>query len=242
MNDNYKNRTEDFSYVEFAAKYRPGFRNTFVKLVDVLDIAEYYRLIDVYTSMYLYGDDVLKYLQEKKSISGFQGLLFSFYLFFDVDNKDWRNSLKVSQQLLNFFFTSWDVCKEDVTLAFSGRGLHVGIQNSLFGIDKPSTDLNVVFDKLRREIVLVSDLENESSIDFAVGDRSRLWRLLNSINSKSGLYKIPVTSSEIFSFDTKQIKQLANKPRPAVSTDETGLIPLEISSPNDKAVAFYQEI
>ena len=240
-NENIK--SSKFIFLEFAGKHKPCFRNMVVKLGEVLEVAEYYGNVDVYTSIFIYCKDVLNHLKEKRSISGYAGYLYSYYLFFDIDNKDLRKSLKVTQQLLNFFIKNWGVCKEDVAIAFSGtKGFHLALQTALFDVIQPANDLNVVFDRLRREIAPLAGFANEPSIDYSICKSNNLWRLLNTVNSKSGLYKIPLTASEIFSHDINQIKKLAEKPRPGVSTDETGLIPLGISEPNKEAVALYQEI
>ena len=237
------NIEKNMAIVEFAAKYKPGFRNKFIPIEELRAIASYFRDYDVYTSIFLYPEELLSQANEKFSVADYEGYVLSHYLFFDIDNKDVRTSQIVAQKLLSFLYEYWQVCKEGVSIAFSGKkGFHIGVQSSLFGEILPATDLNLTFDKLRRELAACSGLENENSIDYSIGDRSRLWRLLNTIHGSSGLYKVQLSASEIFSMNVDQIKQIDRKPRPPINTDATGLIPIEYAGPNDEAVDFYQNV
>jgi hypothetical protein len=51
------------------------------------------------------------------------------------------------------------------------------------------------------------------TLDLAVYDRRRLWRILNSKHNKTGLYKIQLTLTELENLSIEQIKELATKPR-----------------------------
>lgn len=51
------------------------------------------------------------------------------------------------------------------------------------------------------------------SLDHAVYTNKRLWRVVNTMNTKSGLYKIPLSYEELTLLDMDAIKQLARQPK-----------------------------
>jgi hypothetical protein len=70
-----------------------GFRNVIIDLSDVRKLADQYNQFEAFTSMYLYTDDILRYIQSNKiegktSISGYDGLIHSNYIFFNINLKD----------------------------------------------------------------------------------------------------------------------------------------------------------
>ena len=50
-------------------------------------------------------------------------------------------------------------------------------------------------------------------IDNSIYMRSGIYRVAHTINKKSGLYKIPLTTKEVWSLDADKLKQLAQEPR-----------------------------
>jgi hypothetical protein len=64
----------------------------------------------------------------------------------------------------------------------------------------------------------------ESNVDYAVYDKVRLWRIPNTINSKSGLYKIPLSIYELFSLTIPEIQELAKAPREGTFFDDNATL------------------
>ena len=116
-------------------------------------------------------------------------------------------------RLKSFGLSSFDT-------AFSGnKGFHVTVSTPL--LDK----LSGYTDTPKRIETLVRKLAGDiPGLDFTIYTTTHLIRSLNSINGKSGLYKIPLTEAEIFSFSPDEIITLAKKPRK-----------LEIKKPATKA-------
>ncbi len=54
--------------------------------------------------------------------------------------------------------------------------------------------------------------------DAGIYDLVRLWRISNTINSKSGLYKVPLTADELLGGSVESIKELANTKREGITT------------------------
>lgn len=89
---------------------------------------------------------------------------------------------------------------------FSGnKGFHIAIPFGLFGLE-PSSDLHV---KLKQ--VALNLKGKYPTIDTGVYDPSRRFRVANSLNPKSGLYKIEITDEDLAS-PLNDIKANAKEP------------------------------
>ena len=73
---------------------------------------------------------------------------------------------------------------------FSGTGFHLGIPGAAFRW-KPSPDLHL---KVKDEMKAQGIYEYA---DASVSDKTRLIRIVNTLNTKSKLWKIPITPSEL---------------------------------------------
>lgn len=126
-------------------------------------------------------------------------------LYFDFDGELAKEDLLVVIK----FLIDQKCPKDSVHIFYSGsKGFHLEIPWEALGI-KSENRLNEVY----KYVVGLIDREvHTSTIDIAIYDAVRLWRLPNSINSKSGLFKIPLTLDEL-DLPLEQIKQLAKTPR-----------------------------
>ena len=157
---------------------------------------------DTYTSLYSYDDYVVKYFQEKKTLAGFDGKIYmprEFY--FDVDGDSSERARQITIGLCEYL-KEFDI---NYRLYFSGTGFHIGVNQGVFKWE-PSKELH-----LRVKDCLTSNgIFNYA--DSSVIDKTRIIRLTNTRNSKSSLFKIPITESELHS-DIEAIKDLAKKVR-----------------------------
>lgn len=97
-----------------------------------------------------------------------------------------------------------------IQIYYSGsKGFHFVVDKTVMNI-QPRKDLNRVFKSMAEEI---KSLTMHGTIDTQIYDSRRLFRVKNTINTKSGLYKIPITPIELKSLDINDIKLLANKKR-----------------------------
>lgn len=117
-----------------------------------------------------------------------------------------EDAKKVIAILVALFY----VPEEQIRIYFSGaKGVHIIVPQTILGI-QPRKDLNNIFQ------TLITDLKKyipNGTIDTKIYDSKRLFRLPNSINSKTGLHKIPILASELRTLSFKDVKLLAQQPR-----------------------------
>ena len=143
---------------------------------------------------------------EGPSVGGYKGPSYADFIPFDIDGETLEESQGVLQALVGYIETTWG--ETPMRFAFSGnRGYHTAIPAAAFGGWLPSEALAPNLKALALRLG-----EGLVDIDPKVYDRSRLWRLPNSINSKSGLYKIPLTRAEAFGA-VSEIRGMAAEPR-----------------------------
>jgi hypothetical protein len=190
--------TEKQLFIELAAKTKSGqmTRNHIIpfdqKEVDAF--AKKFDYTDIFRSIYLF---------DNKNI---RNAVLQGPFMFDLDGKeaiiDTRSAIG--------FLTDKGCPKETIRLYFSGaKGFHLEIPFAALKIE-PDTKLNKYFEIIAKEI---KGAIPAPSLDTAIYDNVRVFRLPNTINSKSGLYKIPISFEEL-ALDIEAIKKLAVSPRP----------------------------
>lgn len=169
--------------------------------------------MESYTGMFQFKEDYCLLADRTGSVKGADDLAcYCHWLWFDIDDPNLEAARGKTLELLTQLEVRYEVRSEWLTLYFSGsKGFHLGIPSGLFGAE-PATDLPQIFKKMA--LALAEDIP----IDTAIYDRNRLWRLPNSINAKSGLYKIPLTCDELVSCTAEDIRALANSPRESSPT------------------------
>jgi len=108
-----------------------------------------------------------------------------------------------------YLYHTFDIPFEYLRIAFSGsKGFHVTIPiNAICENPQPKEDFYKIYKGIAED--LASDFK---FVDFSIYEPKRLFRLTNTINSKSGFYKIPLLYDEL-EMTIDEIKQLAKKPR-----------------------------
>ena len=151
---------------------------------------------DTFMSLWDYDNHVIDYVKEKGTLSSYDGVLYmpdEFLL--DVDGE---NPERARQKTIGLTILLDDLCIP-YQIYFSGTGFHVGIPGSAFRW-KPSPDLHL---KVKDELQARGIYEYA---DVSVSDKTRIIRLVNTLNSKSKLYKIPLDHSELH----KSIAEIQN--------------------------------
>lgn len=151
-------------------------------------------------------------------------------IFFDIDGPD---NLKAAREntlvLCELIMPRLKIDSDQINICFSGsKGFHITIPCEVFE-PLPS---NLTLDLYKKMAANAQD-QGVPLIDNAVYTNRRLWRLVNSINSKSGLYKIPLTHKELLHLSIKNIMELAKKPRCEDS--------FCIAKPNQHAIGWYKD-
>ena len=188
------------------AEHRVTNRNRLIaeEHIDKL-IAEKGKTSPLYQSVYWYNEDVLDYLKKNKSMSSYYGYRGIDWIPIDIDKKS--NSDEYTLTKLREYITSLaklNVGEDAYQIFFSGTGYHIFIANSVFDFD-PGNDLPKLVALTLKNIDLVSDP--------AIIRGNQLIRMVNTLNEKSNLFKIPLTLDEVVTLEAKDILKLAETQR-----------------------------
>ena len=142
---------------------------------------------DTFMSLWDYDEYVIEYTKKKQSLSGYDGLLYMpNELLLDVDGSNPDNA---RQKVIGLTIVLKDL-EIPYNLYFSGTGFHIGIPSTAFRW-KPDKNLH---SKVKNA------LKSAGIYDYAdpsVTDKTRLIRVLNTRNSKSGKWKVHIPDSMI---------------------------------------------
>ena len=170
---------------------------------DVSDVEKWTGMAqDTFMSLWDYDGHVVDYVKEKKTLASYDGMLYmpdEFLLDVDGENPD-----RAKQKAIGLTILLDDLCIP-YRIYFSGTGFHLGIPGQAFRW-KPSPDLHL---KVKDEL---QDKGIYEYADVSVSDKTRLIRVVNTLNSKSKLYKIPLEHAELHKTIT-EIQSLAKTQR-----------------------------
>ena len=175
-------------------------------LIDRKDLAKYVNTkIPLYRSVYTYTEDVIQFKEQTGSIKSYFGERAIDHVPIDIDkggNSD-GHTLDLTRAVL-MQLKDMDVEDSSFQVYFSGTGYHINISNEVFNF-QTGTHLPLVVRSTMTK--LFPDIDN------SIYMRSGIYRVAHTINKKSGLYKIPLTTKEVWSLDADKLKQLAQEPR-----------------------------
>lgn len=122
-----------------------------------------------------------------------KGLLYGpLYLDLDIDFKEKEDFKKIIVDLSYVVANlreGYGIPEKMIKVYFSGsKGFHVIIEPEILGIE-PDKELN---DKYKAIAMSLNKKTRNKSIDTRIYDNKRLFRFDCSINSKTGLYKVPI--------------------------------------------------
>lgn len=191
----------DFKYVE-AAINGANNRNHVGNISALKDLTG---RKECYMTYFRYNEEMIDHFREKKSVGGYKGQAYADWLPIDIDSPDLQeaqDNLKRLVQNLEDYEIDTNTCR----FYFSGsKGFHVMIPSQLFGA-APSLDIHKRF----RNVALT--LARGINIDTAIYDKTRIFRLPNTINGKSGLYKIELYDFQAMTMPIKDILEMSNQP------------------------------
>ena len=202
---------EGFCFIEVVKSgiYRRG---TFERRAETPNYFKTSGAVDCFHSMYLHSAEIVSYQKQHGNLKGYSGAVWCRGVVFDVDFKDGAQEENIEHALdetrkLIRKIKGLGISK--FSIKFSGsKGFHVSFSCPALDEISGYTDTPERVEKLARKLA-----EGINGIDFSIyGSATRLIRSLNSINSKSGLYAIPLTEAELFSLSPAQIIEMATKP------------------------------
>ena len=164
---------------------------------------------DCFRSIFLYDEGLKHFVDRTGHIKGYAGKHIADSLVFDFDGENLDDVKIETYNFVMHLYHEFEVPLEYMRIAFSGsKGMHVSIPMNALCNPQPRDDFYKVYKGIAQD--LASDFK---FIDFSIYESKRLFRMSNTINSKSGLYKIPLKYDELDCLTVDEIKQLANKPR-----------------------------
>jgi hypothetical protein len=172
---------------------------------------------DVIKSVYLHTDELINYFNthfkkdtNQKTLEGYTGPELTDSLILDIDNdEDLNLSLATTRNFISYLESTYEVDPSWLQYKFSGsKGFHIKIPGELFGGFTASVELPE-----KQKSIVKTLTEGFEGFDTSIYGTTRLIRVDNTINAKSDLYAIPLTSSELFTLTIDQIKELATAPR-----------------------------
>jgi hypothetical protein len=208
--DEMEKRFNVVELVTGSPRNRPG-KLVYVESITDLDGYGEPGQVDVYHSIYWHSTDVQAYIQGNNGkLEGYAGPVKAMVLHFDCDNKDHpENALNDARLLIERICTDYGVSIEDVDIWFSGcKGFSVFVHDQAVmgcpgAVDVPE----------RIKSICCRMASGIKSFDSSPYDRTRIWRVPNTINSKSGLYKIPLLPGELYLWNIDQIRERAKHQR-----------------------------
>lgn len=200
----------------------PSFRNVELamngvnnrnNIVDIRAVRNFQGHTDSYMTYFRYDEHMIDHFEDTKTVTGFTGPAYADFLPIDIDAEDLQQAQDQLQHLLynmNEHGVDENVCK----FYFSGaKGFHVMIPSGVIGAE-PSEDIH---ERFRRVAEALSD---GITIDTGIYNKTRLFRLPNTINSKTGLYKIQLYPFQATSLSITQIKDKAREPSERLDVDD----------------------
>lgn len=183
--------------IEIAA-VSPSNRNV------IIPLDQLFRYVDdrpLYRSIYSYDKEILDHMSIRKTVRNYRGKFYLDQIYFDIDKG--VNSDQAVLDHAKYFIDELDLPQEYVQIWFSGTGYHIVVPD-LFNIT-PSNELPA--------IVKASLKEMFDSIDTSIYMATGMIRVGRTINTKSNLYKIPLSLSELMNESVEWIHEQAKTPR-----------------------------
>lgn len=156
---------------------------------------------ELYHSFYLYDEEVTSHFKIYKTIASFRGICKLKHLIFDIDKQKNTDefTLTCARAFVDMLKNDWSLYEDEVHIWFSGRGYHIEIPEYFdFGVGE-----HVVGD------VKNTITEYFPQVDPTLYDFNHIIRAPYSFNSKSNLFKIPLTHEELYTLTHAEIHKLA---------------------------------
>ena len=161
-----------------------------------------------YCSLFTFNETIRDYLKINGSVTNFKGIVWCESVWIDIDHTEIEKAQQDTLKLIKRLNSEYSLSLADIYIYFSGsKGFHIELPSKLFGEFEPSNDLPERIKLLVKE--LVGDIQ---TVDYVNYEHVRQFRVNNSWNRKSGLYKIEITFDEL-NLSIEKIKKLAQEPR-----------------------------
>tara|TARA_Y100001938_G_C8085732_1_gene431883 strand:- start:580 stop:2370 length:1791 start_codon:yes stop_codon:yes gene_type:complete len=192
-----------YNYIEIAID-SPRHRGL---LIPKKDIGKHVNGKPLYRSIYLYNKDAVDFADSKgNSLRDYYGIRDIDNIIIDIDrgdNSD-NHTLEKCKAVLHDLVEELYLTEDNFRIYFSGSGYHIHIPNSVFNF---SANEELPFQVKETITKLVPNA------DPMIYMRTGLYRVPHTINKKTNLYKVPLTYSELMTWNPKEIQKIAKTPR-----------------------------
>ncbi len=177
-----------------------------IREIDTIQLPE--KPIDCYKTYFRFDEVFIDHFnRNNKSVGKYPGKCISDFIPIDIDNPNLNESLRIAKDFVNYLYYDFDVEYESLGIYFTGsKGFHIEIPVSLLGEIEPSENLPLRYKNF------IQSFDNWG-FDNHIYEKVRLWRIENSINSKTGLYKVRLQPQELLNLSIDEIKEIAQEPR-----------------------------
>lgn len=197
-------------YVEFGGILGNSFtRNMFIRIDEnektkTQNIKERFKNSDFYRTNYIYDN-----IEDINSATIYGPMVIDLDI--DLNTDEDLENLKIDLLLvLSTLDLLMGITEDNIAIYFSGnKGFHIIIPPSIFGL-VPHKNLNLVYKRIAEELY---DITTFKTVDLKIYDKRRLIRVVNSINEKTGLYKVPISSKKLNTMGLEQLKAYASSPK-----------------------------
>lgn len=131
-------------------------------------------------------------------------------LYFDFDDKEYEKVKTDALRTIDLMYHLFGIESKNIDIYFSGnKGIHLIISKEMLGVS-PNKYLNSIYKEI---ITTIFNATENKTLDTKIYDNKRLFRIPNTRHEKSMLYKIPISYEELVNLNSKEITELAKKPR-----------------------------
>jgi hypothetical protein len=166
---------------------------------------------EAYLSAFRFGADFRDYLVVAGSTRGFDGLCWTPFVWFDLDDPDDPGrALANARRLAAFLLARFTALDDDALLVFfsGSKGFHVGLPVCW---DAPPSRTS---HRVTRHFAVALAANAGVNIDASIYDKVRAFRAPNSTHPKTGLRKRRLSLDELNGLTLDGIRRLAEWPEP----------------------------
>lgn len=163
------------------------------KIVTLAEVGTQAADFERYISLFPFTQKIHEHIKLHHSVSGYDGAYFCPVLMVDVDSKDLKEAHRQALKVIEHWKDTYSLDPDDLYIYFSGaKGFHLGIPQRVVGGVPYREDLP---EKVKQFIAKI--IPDQHCIDLQIYNGQRIFRVANSLNKKSGMYKIQLTYEEM---------------------------------------------
>jgi KaiC/GvpD/RAD55 family RecA-like ATPase len=189
----------------------------------------------LFFSLFSYDEAVIRHMAQYKTIRRFEGDHHPDHLCIDID-KGSMSDKDIMKNLDNVYETlvKLRIPANSIRIYFSGRGFHIELHKDLFNFT-PSPRLPYLYQQW-----VIDNIGHQ--VDESIYSRGRLFRVANTKNEKSGLYKIELHPTEALNYEYSRIVEMASVNREITSEDFSAVQIFDINKISRRLVSVNGQV